>query len=316
MSAVNLSVRVPHRAMVIAGAIACAVIGSIASDGRAASPALVTRVTAAETSENVQVSIVSSAPVRYQLVKVQPNWIVLEIAPAKLKIQAGTLPFAGDVVKRIRVGQFSPQVVRIVVEMARPSPFRVITSRAEVEVFVAVPETMQRPVGATHAASASPTPNRGPQGPLLRLHTVLPGEGIGPVLLGMRIQDALTALGPAKNRQVLPDGNTLYEWFAPPSNSGLGLRVTAAGMVYRVWALNDDQYTIGGGVHVGSTEAFARAALGEPSQVVADPSRGIKTLNYSALGLWVAIQTDHRYAYYGKVFEIGVTQPQASSAGP
>src|SRR5579872_371850 len=167
--------------MVIAGAIACAVIGSIASDGRAASPALVTRVTAAETSENVQVSIVSSAPVRYQLVKVQPNWIVLEIAPAKLKIQACTLPFAGDVVKRIRVGQFAPQVVRIVVEMARPSPFRVISSHGELALFVAVPEATQSPVAAARVPGASPTPNRGPQAPIRRLHTVLPGEGIGPV---------------------------------------------------------------------------------------------------------------------------------------
>ena len=302
--------------MIIAVAIACAVIGSIASDIRAASPALVTRVTAAETSTNVQVSIVSSAPVQYQLVKVQPNWIVLQIAPAKLKIQAGTLPFAGDVVKRIRIGQFSPQVVRIVVEMARPSPFRVMTSRTELALFVAVPEATQSPVSATRAPTASPAPNRGPQGPVLRLHTVLPGEGIGPVLLGMRMQDALAALGPAKNTRVLPDGTTLYEWFAPPQNSGLGVRATAAGMVYRVWALNDDQYAIGSGVHVGSTEAFARAALGQPSQVVADTSRGIKTLSYPSLGLWVAIQTDQRYAYYGKVFEIGVTQPQASTAGP
>jgi len=291
----------------------------------------VTRITAAQTVTDVQVSVVASAPVEYQLLKVQPNWIVLQIAPAKLQIHAGTLPFAGDVVKKIRVSQFAPQVVRIVVEMARPTPFRVIPSHDELALLVGVPEetqispnagrtlpnasTARAGQGTVASSAAGESSNRQPQAPAQRLHAVLPGEGIGPALLGMRIQDALAALGPAKHTQVLPDGNTLYEWFAPPRNSGLGVRATAAGIVYRVWTLNDDRYAIGDGVHVGSTEAFARAALGAPSQVVADTSRGIKTLSYPSLGLWVTIQTDQRYAYYGKVFEIGVTKPQAATTG-
>jgi len=322
----NVTSRAPHRSAVIAIAIACAVAISGSTYVGAATPALVTRITAAQTATNVQISVVASAPVEYQFVNVEPNWIVLQIAPADLQIRAGTLPYAGGVVKKIRVGQFAPQVVRIVIEMARPTPFRVIPSHDELALLVGVPgetplssssgrtlpnsTSVHGDQGVAVPVAASTTPGRLPQAPVQRVHVVLPGEGIGVVRLGMSVQDALAALGPAKTTKALPDGNTLYEWFAPPTNKGIGLRATPSGVVYRVWALNDDQYTIADRVHVGSTEADARAGLGAPSQVLADTSSGTKTLTYPSLGLWVTIQTDQRYAFYGRVFEIGVTKPE------
>jgi len=315
-----------HRSAIIAIAIACAIVISGPVYVGAASPALVTRITAAQTVTNVQISVVASAPVEYQFVNVQPNWIVLQITPADLQIHAGTLPYAGGVVKKIRVGQFAPQVVRIVVEMARPTPFRVIPLHDELALLVGVPEETQISANAGRTLpnsasgrggqgvpvpSASATPSRLPQAPVQRWHAVLPGEGIGVVRLGMGIQDALAALGPAKNTQALPDGDVLYKWFAPPANRGIGVRATSSGVVYRVWALNDDQYAIADRVHIGSTEADARAALGAPSQVLGDTSSGTKTLTYPSLGLWVTIQTDQRYAFYGRIFELGVTKPEA-----
>lgn len=314
----------------IAIAIACAIALSGSTYVGAATPALVTRITAAQTVTNVQISVVASAPVEYQFLNVQPNWIVLQIAPADLQIHAGTLPYAGGVVKKIRVGQFAPQVVRIVVEMVRPTPFRVIPAHDELALLVGVPgETQIAPnAGRTlpNSASArggqgvlvpsatSTTPSRLPQAPLQRLHAVLPGEGIGVVRLGMGIQDALAALGPAKSTQALPDG-ARYEWFAPPANRGIGVRATPSGVVYRVWALNDDQYAIADRVHIGSTESDARAVLGAPAQALVDTSSGTKTLTYPSLGLWVTIQTDQRYAFYGRIFEIGVSKPEPAAAG-
>ncbi|HXX38084.1 MAG TPA: AMIN domain-containing protein [bacterium] len=317
----------PRPFAMIAMAIACVLVIAGSTDVRAATPAFVTRVTAAQTVTNVQISVVASAPVEYQFVNVRPNWIVLQIAPAELQIHAGTLPFARGVVKKIRVGQFTPQAVRLVVEMASPTPFRVIPLHDELALLVGVPgETGILPDagrtlpdvaavrgghGGPAPSAAGTTPSRVPQASVQRVHAVLPGEGIGPVRLGMRIQEALAVLGPAKSTQVLPDGNMLYAWFVPPMNRGIGLRATPSGVVYRVWVLNDDQYAIADRIRIGNTETEARAALGAPSQVVADTSSGTKTLAYSSLGLWVGIQTDPRYTFYGRIFEFGVTKPEA-----
>ncbi|HLJ59287.1 MAG TPA: AMIN domain-containing protein [bacterium] len=327
----NATSRDPHHTGIIAVAIACAVAMSGATQVGAATPALVTRITAAQTATNVQISVVASAPVEYQFLNVQPNWIVFQVTPAELQIRPGTLPYTGGVVKKIRVGQFAPQVVRVVVEMARPTPFRVIPAHDELALLVGVPgETQGSPsTGRTlpNAASASgsqgvlipsaatATPTRAPQvPPLERLHAVLPGEGIGPVRLGMRIQDVLAAVGPAKSTQALPDG-TRYEWFAPPANSGIGVRATPSGVVYRVWVLNDDQYAIADRVRIGTTETDARAVLGTPSEVLVDASSGTKTLTYPSLGLWLTIQMDQRYTFYGRIFEFGVTKPASPTPG-
>ncbi len=74
--------------------------------------------------------------------------------------------------------------------------------------------------------------------------------------------------------------------------------------------LNDSEYGIAEGVHVGSTEAEVRAALGAPAQELVDTARAIKTMTYPSLGLWVSIQMDRRYSFYDQVFEIGVTKPE------
>jgi hypothetical protein len=282
-------------AVLITGA--AAIIVSLSAPGsRGATPALVTRVTAAETANDVQVAVVASAPVQYQLVKTRPDWIVLQISPARLRFAPGTVPFTGDVVKRIRIAQLA-HAVQLVVEMTRPAPFRVVPSGGVVAVMV---------------QTATPRP----RGSIDRLHEILPGGGIGRVRLGMPVHDAVAALGRATTTRTLADGNVVYEWFGPPSNRGIGARVTPSGLVYRVWALNDGQYGVTSRLHVGSTEADARATLGAPSQAVVNSSGTIKTLTYPALGLWVAIQMDPRYALYGRIFEIGVMRPETAAAKP
>ena len=352
-----LRFRYPYALVCIAVLV---VIIAIGAGGVRAGSAVVTRVAAVETAQGVELSIVASAPIRYELRQVQSNWIVIDVSPAELGIPAGTVPPAGHAVTKVRVGQFQSDVVRVVVEMVRPTPFHVTASADRTAVLVGIgaptsavasggvgqsttaqasspaqppvpqdtavvfkstavlpqptrPQTPSAQTAPTQTPPAQTAPTQTP--PAQRVQSVVPGKGIGPVRLGMHVEEVVAALGQPVRSQPLSDGTTAYQWFGPPSNAGLGVRITPAGVVYRVWVINDAQYAIQNRVHVGSTETDARTALGEPSQVLVDASHGLKTLTYPSLGLWIVIQTDKQYAFYGQVFEIGVTTLPEPSAG-
>jgi hypothetical protein len=140
---------------------------------------------------------------------------------------------------------------------------------------------------------------------------IWPGQSIGPISLGMQIQEGIARLGPSKGVQELDDGTVMYRWFEPPRNVGIGARVSPAGVVLRVWVLNDQRYrTKEGELHIGSTEAEVRAALGNPTRVEVNAQGETKILMYESLGLWLSIQLDQQFTFYNTVFDIGVLQPK------
>ncbi|GEM_PF-1395944 len=138
---------------------------------------------------------------------------------------------------------------------------------------------------------------------------VVAGNRIGAAKLGMRAADVQAALGPpaATNRQ--SDGTVEFHWYKPPKNDGIGARVTKAGTIDRIWAVNDPRFVTDKNLHAGSTEAEVRAALGPPSNVIVDNANKNKILYYKSLGLWFFIQLDNRLLYYNQVYEIGVLGP-------
>jgi len=71
-----------------------------------AAPVKVTGINLKEVASQLQVAIVASGPVRYQVRDVQPNWIVVDVPGAQLGIPAGEVPVARGLVTKVRVGQF------------------------------------------------------------------------------------------------------------------------------------------------------------------------------------------------------------------
>jgi hypothetical protein len=140
---------------------------------------------------------------------------------------------------------------------------------------------------------------------------IVPGQSIGLVRLGTPLRAGMARLGDAKGTAKLDDGTTVYRWYEPPSNIGIGVRANQSGMVLRVWVLNDARYTIKEGLHVGSGEAEIKAALGAPSRVEVNSQAKTRTLIYEELGLWLNIQLDQQLNFYNTVFEIGVMTTQA-----
>ncbi len=135
---------------------------------------------------------------------------------------------------------------------------------------------------------------------------VVPGNRIGAARLGMRVADIQAVLGPPASTTRQNDGTVELHWYKPPKNDGIGVRVTKAGTIDRIWAVNDPRFVTDKNLHVGSTEADVRAALGPPSNVIVDDANKNKILYYKSLGLWFFIQLDSRLLYYNQVYEIGV----------
>jgi hypothetical protein len=138
---------------------------------------------------------------------------------------------------------------------------------------------------------------------------IVPGQSIGPVRLGTPLRGEMVRLGPAKGTAKLDDGTTVYRWYEPPSNIGIGVRTNSNGMVFWVWVLNDARYSTKEGLHVGSSEAEVKAALGIPTRVEVSTQAKTRTLVYEALGLWLNIQLDRQLNFYNTVFDIGVMSP-------
>jgi len=82
------------------------------------------------------VSIIASGPVHYQLQRIQPDWAVVDVSKAQLALAPGSNPIARGLVKQIRVGQFTPDVVRVVLELTQAVPIHIATSAGRASIIV------------------------------------------------------------------------------------------------------------------------------------------------------------------------------------
>jgi len=102
-------------------------------------PVKVTAVTLQEAPRGLQVSIATSAPAPYKQRNVRAGWVVVDILGAELGIPAGTVPVSSGLVSRVRVGQFTTDVVRVVVELSRPTPVHLDASPDGAAIIVGIP---------------------------------------------------------------------------------------------------------------------------------------------------------------------------------
>ena len=104
-----------------------------------AAPVKVTGINLKEVASQLQVAIVASGPVRYQVRDVQPNWIVVDVPGAQLGIPAGEVRVARGLVTKVRVGQFEPNIVRVVLELVQPIRFHLTTSPDRGAILLGIP---------------------------------------------------------------------------------------------------------------------------------------------------------------------------------
>lgn len=102
------------------------------------------------------VSITASAPVTYRLRNVEPDWVVIDVSKAELALSSGKPPAGRGLVRLIRVGQFTPDTVRVVLELTEAVPIHVATSPGKNAIVVSLAAEAR---GNSHT---SPTPDRRP----------------------------------------------------------------------------------------------------------------------------------------------------------
>ncbi len=127
----------------------------------------VTGVTLKEAPSELQVSIVATGPVRYQTRDVQPSWIVVDVQGARLGMPAGELPLVKGLIRKVRVGQYTDDVVRVVVELTQPTKFRLTPASDNTAILV----------GITRDAAAQPVAGKAPgAGPALAMAVLPPAR--------------------------------------------------------------------------------------------------------------------------------------------
>jgi type II secretory pathway component GspD/PulD (secretin) len=164
-------VRVPRRIRLSVLALAtlvALVVPAWPSVPAEAGPAQVTGITLTELPAEVQLTVLASSPVRYKLVSAQPDWIVMDVEGAELAIPQDALPPARGIVRRIRVGQYLPSVVRIVVELASPAKVRVTAAPDGTALILGILTGTPRASWPIHAQAGilpdDPPAPVGPQG--------------------------------------------------------------------------------------------------------------------------------------------------------
>ena len=96
-------------------------------------------VTLDEAGGELRVTIATSGPARYQQQAIRPNWVVVDVGGAELGMPAGTLPLTRGLVAKVRVGQFAPDIVRVVVELTGPAQVRVAAAPDRSAIIVGIP---------------------------------------------------------------------------------------------------------------------------------------------------------------------------------
>lgn len=128
-----------------------------------AAPVKVTGVALKEAANELQLSIVATGPVRYETREIQASWIVVDVQGAQLGMPPGELPLALGLVRRVRVGQFMTDVVRVVVELRQPARWRLSASPDSAAILVGIATPAKgRPIPAVAEVAQLPLPPAAP----------------------------------------------------------------------------------------------------------------------------------------------------------
>ena len=133
--------------------------------------ARVTEIALWGSSSKPWVSITASSPVSYRLRNVEPDWVVIDVSKAELALTSGKPPVGRGLVRLIRVGQFTPDTVRVVLELTQAVPIHVATSAGKNAIVVSLA------VDAQGNSQTAPAPDRRPDA----VHPIPIARSGGPV---------------------------------------------------------------------------------------------------------------------------------------
>jgi type II secretory pathway component GspD/PulD (secretin) len=143
----------------------------------------VTGIAVEQAAAELRVTIAVSGHAQYRLVAFRPDWIVMDVEQAALGIPAGLVPIsqpAQNLVQRVRVGQYTPATVRVIVELRTARAFSVAASPGGSVIMVTIPLAAAAPAQAAQARVVLlPVPSA-PPAPPAQIHAQLPPAPVAP----------------------------------------------------------------------------------------------------------------------------------------
>lgn len=120
---------------------------------------------------------------------------------------------------------------------------------------------------------------------------IVPGERIGPIVLGMSQADVLKILGEPLQSIIHTDGHSSYEY------KDFWVYISSDSRVYRV-TTNSPEYTTADGIRVGMTEPEVRAKWGKPKRME-DLDVFVVYYYKPKLEIWIKRSTGNRIVSIG-----------------
>ena len=117
------------------------------ADARAAvSEGNLRRVELAQNGDATQVRVSGSSPLAYHLLHLQsPDRLVLDFAGCSLNVPARQIPSNLDPVRQVRMGQFTPEISRVVIDLSEPARYSIQAEGSTVTVLLKTKPTRHMP---------------------------------------------------------------------------------------------------------------------------------------------------------------------------
>ncbi|MCU1340577.1 MAG: type and secretion system protein, partial [Bryobacterales bacterium] len=139
---------------------ASAALATSPSDAQTQEPAasatasVISSVAITQAAQRSSVRVAGAGPLEVHAARVQnPDRLVLDFSSAKLAVQKTVIPGVSAPVRGVRMGQFRPDVARVVIDLTAASPYQI--ARDGVSVVVSFATVVQDPAAAAPALKAT-----------------------------------------------------------------------------------------------------------------------------------------------------------------
>jgi AMIN domain len=125
-------------------------VGSVQNVARAGAPmAAISGVAITQLARRMAVEVEGAGHFEVQAIRIQnPERLALDFAGARLETQRTSIPGVSPLVRGVRMGQFRPDVARVVIDLTAPTPYQIAHEGDALVVYLEIP------LAETNATSA------------------------------------------------------------------------------------------------------------------------------------------------------------------
>jgi len=143
--------------LILAGALLGVIPASVRgqeSAGTNASAAVISSVAIAQDQQRAAVRVEGAGHLDVHATRIgNPERLVLDFAGARLNVQKTSIPGVSAPVRAVRLGQFRPDVARVVIDLTASAPYQIEHEGGAIVVYL---EVAGQPASGTAPAASAP----------------------------------------------------------------------------------------------------------------------------------------------------------------